>query len=513
MNLLLVWSCLLLASCGGSGVSELIPLYDGETYVYFNSKGEVAVKPEVNVEKASMFRDGLALVGVKTDEGVRYGFLNMKGELEIRPQYLSATTFSEGLAWVVEPNGAPKAIDRKGEEVFSLPEVEEVMMFTEGLALFSKKDSDGEQRMGYVDKKGKVVIEPFYKEVKPFSNGLAVVRTVDKYGYINRKGEMVIPEQFADASIFTGNFAVAGISRDHWGVIDKKGSFVINPKYGEITIDGNEFLVAENNRCGIVDKSGNTIVPMDFKILYPFYGKGYTMATLDGDKYGVVDRKGKYTVNPQFDFGFGFIGGVAVVVSGKQYGIIDAKGKYIVNPRYKSVSEDFILMFLSSNLSVFSTVQSDYLDMDAIVSAIVEKGSGSGYQGVSASSTHSDVKAIYPKLASPGYFGSSHTSNDDVPLSGDVYISSVAFTFNGPVSRQEYNYYERKYRTIDLKPTVKTAVYEILFRNSRAQNKSGAVAEAVGKAIDSHYTDGDASFNVSRSGSGIKIKVTYSEAK
>jgi hypothetical protein len=499
---------LLLSSCGGgSSVSELIPLSDGNKYVYFNSKGEIAVEPEMDVTETSLFRDGLAMVEITTEYGSGYGFLNMKGEVAIEAKYMHATTFNDGLAWVVENGGAPKAINRKGEEVFSLPEAETVLMFTEGLAAFSKKDGDGNPRFGYVDKKGKVVIEPLYAMALPFSNGLAAVSTGDKYGYINRKGEMVIPEQFGYAAFFTdGGLAVAGMSEDKQGVIDKKGTFVLNPKYKSVTIDGNEFLVEENDKMGVVDKNGKTVIPMDFKMLIPFFGGKYSMASMDGKKYGIIDRKGKFTVNPQFDLGLCFIDGVAVVFSGKQVGIVDTEGKYVVNPRYEMMSMDLTTAY--APVSGYPSAESDWVDMDAIVSAIVGNESGGAFRGVSASSTYSAVKAIHPKISS-GYYGSTYTSGDDVPLSGDVYITSVAFTFDGPTAKREYDYFERKYTTVELDPAVKTAAYEIRFRSNRAQNKSDEIGGAVSSAINSRYTDGSAAFDVSSTGSSVKIKVNY----
>ncbi|MDR2138361.1 MAG: WG repeat-containing protein [Tannerella sp.] len=515
IGLLTVLSCLLLASCGGgSSVSELIPLSDGNKFVYFNSKGEEAVQPVqpgMDVTETSLFRDGLATVEITTEYGSGYGFLNTKGEVAIEAKYKHATAFNDGLAWVVETNGAPKAINRKGEEVFSLPEAEMVLMFTEGLAAFLKKDSDGNPRFGYVDKKGKVVIEPFYATAQPFSNGLAAVSIDKKFGYINRKGEMVIPEQFESADFFTdGGLAVAGISDKKQGVIDQKGTFVLNPKYESVTIDGNEFLVEENGKQGIVDKNGKTVIPMDFKKLYPFYGGKYSTASMDGKKYGIVDRKGKFTVNPQFDFAFSFIGDVAVVRSGKQIGLVDTDGKYVVNPRYETISMDLALFSFPVSANLFA--ESDWLDMDAIVSAVVGNESGGAYRGISASSTYSTVKAIHPKLSS-SIFSSTHTSGDDIPLSGDVYITSVAFTFNGPTSKREYDHYERQYMTVELDPAVKTAAYEIRFRSDRAQKKASDIADAISSAINSRYTDGGAAFEVSRSSTGIEIKVVYPPKK
>ncbi|MDR1882623.1 MAG: WG repeat-containing protein [Prevotella sp.] len=363
LNLLLTGlaAVCLLSSCGGesdesgiSGISELIPLYDGDTFVYIDTKGEVAIIPEVEVVETSLFREEYALVGIETDDGRRYGFLDTKGKLAIPAKYIRATTFSEGLAWVVEPDKAPAAIDRSGKEVFSMPDAKTVEFFSDGLAKFGQEDEKGNTLYGFVDKKGKVVIKPDYPIAQWFSNGLSNVSTdKQEVGYINKKGKMVIAEQFAEAIVFTPEgYASVKTSEGH-GVIDKKGSYVINPQYAQyIKIDRGDFIVKEGGKIGIIDKDGKVIVPMDFKDIYPFQGRNYTSATMDGRTYGFIDREGKFIINPQFEYVVAFIGDVAVVAMADKVGIVNEKGEYIFNP-IKVTAETlcFDLLGLSVNVT------------------------------------------------------------------------------------------------------------------------------------------------------------------
>ncbi len=61
-----------------------------------------------------------------------------------------------------------------------------------------------------------------------------------------------------------------------------------------------------------------------------------------GDKWGYIDKEGKYAINPQFDEAHMFIQGMALVkgTDGK-YGFIDEEGKYKINPLYKSAQNTF----------------------------------------------------------------------------------------------------------------------------------------------------------------------------
>jgi hypothetical protein len=492
---------LLLTSCGGSGKSDLIPLYDGKTYQYFNDKGEVAVKPEKDVKETFTFSDGLALAGVETGDGMRYGVLDTKGKLAIPPIYLHATMFGDGLAWVVEPNGAPKAINTRGKEIFTMSDAEYVMAFSEGVAPFAKV-VDGELLFGYVDKKGNVVIEPAWPGAFPFSNGLAAVGTDEEneWGYINHKGEMAIAAQFYLGSMFTDEgYAAVATSKDLRGVIDKKGTFVVNPKYQEVKLDGDRFIVKEDDKFSLINRKGETLIQPEFKDLLIFNGKPYTLASLDGLLYGIIDRKGKFTVNPQFGGGSPFLGKTAIVILSGKYGIIDTNGKYVLNPSYKK--------YIGTQFDHFM-IASDYLDMESIVRAFGTNCRDGAFFGLSASSTYGDAKRLYPKL-SAGYYSSTYSSVDDVPVTNNTYINSVALTFNGPTSKREYNYYDRKYETKDLNPTVRTAEYEIGFRDAKAQKKAGDITKAIEAELAGRFTDGDTKISVKNSGYSIRIKFNY----
>jgi hypothetical protein len=57
-----------------------------------------------------------------------------------------------------------------------------------------------------------------------------------------------------------------------------------------------------------------------------------------GDKWGYIDKEGKYVVNPQFDNAMLFAEGLACVKVDKKYGYISEDGKYVINPTYKDAT-------------------------------------------------------------------------------------------------------------------------------------------------------------------------------
>jgi len=63
---------------------------------------------------------------------------------------------------------------------------------------------------------------------------------------------------------------------------------------------------------------------------------------LVGDKYGFIDKQGKFVIDPKFDFADSFSDGMAVVrigdeESGKQ-SYIDSGGKIISTPQFDQIS-------------------------------------------------------------------------------------------------------------------------------------------------------------------------------
>ena len=81
---------------------------------------------------------------------------------------------------------------------------------------------------GYIDSKGKIVVEPIYEMANPFAeNGLAAVETENASGFIDTEGETLLMGQgfFIDQDFVDSSVAV--ISKDNEGVvevIDKDGN-------------------------------------------------------------------------------------------------------------------------------------------------------------------------------------------------------------------------------------------------------------------------------------------------
>lgn len=165
----------------------------------------------------------------------KWGYMDQKGRIVIEPKFVIAHDFSpEGIAAVADKNGWAY-INMAGNVVIrpfvfdNAPDP-----FNEGLARFSV-----DNKFGFFDKTGKVIIQPQFDFAWSFSEGLAAMCTGckeekdgeysfmkgGKWGYINKKGEIVIPTKFERASYFENGKAPAKLNGE-WLHINKKGEVI-----------------------------------------------------------------------------------------------------------------------------------------------------------------------------------------------------------------------------------------------------------------------------------------------
>ena len=81
---------------------------------------------------------------------------------------------------------------------------------------------------GYIDKTGKIVINPQFDSAWDFSEGLAWVKVGGKWGYIDKTGKIVINPQFDDAHDFHDGLALV-VVEGLYGYIDRTGHYVWRP--------------------------------------------------------------------------------------------------------------------------------------------------------------------------------------------------------------------------------------------------------------------------------------------
>lgn len=175
---------------------------------YIDCTGKVVIP--LQYDEAHPFSEGLAVVR----KGEKYGYIDRTGKVVIPLQYHWCEPFSDGMAAVGMDDYNYKYIDRTGKEVTS-----QEYSFFDGLAAVEKNE-----KWGYIDRDGKVVIPLQYDYVYDFSEGLAVVYKDEKKSFIDTAGRFVatIPSDVFGEIMFSDGVAVTTDDDDHIVIFKKK---------------------------------------------------------------------------------------------------------------------------------------------------------------------------------------------------------------------------------------------------------------------------------------------------
>src|SRR5205823_3344504 len=86
------------------------------------------------------------------------------------------------------------------------------------------------ERYGFVNTRGRVVIDPQWEDAGYFSEGLTPVKRNGKWGFIDKTARVVIEPQWENEPYFREG--LASVKRDgKWGLIDKTGRVVSEPQW------------------------------------------------------------------------------------------------------------------------------------------------------------------------------------------------------------------------------------------------------------------------------------------
>lgn len=210
----------------------------------------------IKYDYADDFSEGLAVVGMREGNSginMKQGFIDKNDNMIIDYRFQRARKFKEDVAAVtpINSNNGWGYIDKKGQFILK-PMYLAAGEFSEGMAPVSVDFG----QFGFIDKLGNFIIPPVYNLASSFSEGRACVLVGQKmqfkpfqiiergkYGYIDRFGNMIIDPKFGYAADFHD-----GIAR----IQDEM----------ELSIGNMEIFNEKENRWGYIDKSGNVMWPL-----------------------------------------------------------------------------------------------------------------------------------------------------------------------------------------------------------------------------------------------------------
>lgn len=197
-----------------------------------------------------------------------YYYIDAEGKVLFRS--VNNFTFSEGLAAVsniAEPEGKAGYIDKRGKMIIE-PGASFVTGFSEGLAAFCDKSG----LWGYISRDGKIKISPVYQSAEPFSEGLARVKLNNKYGFIDKNGKTICEFKYDFAGEFKDGIACVSLKKANcpgsvncYGYIDFRGKQISELAYNEASDFGNGIAWVGNKdenknlKYALINKSGKIL--------------------------------------------------------------------------------------------------------------------------------------------------------------------------------------------------------------------------------------------------------------
>lgn len=228
--------------------------------------------------------------------------------------------------------------------------------YTDTTKLWPAYDSNA-KKFGYIDNKGTFKVPAMYDEASNFfSCGYAVVSIGNTEYFIDTKGNMKYTAQ-KEESLNPFYYNYATIYKDgKWGLMDRSFKYSINPFFsdlGYMSING--LISAKQNsdgKYGYVDAKGKSKISPMYEYASTFVD-GYAVATIDGSKYGIIDKAGNFAI-PATYYGIKTLGNGRWAVrteNSDNYSLIDIKAnmKGVFNNIYASYDNEPIFIVENSD--------------------------------------------------------------------------------------------------------------------------------------------------------------------
>lgn len=284
-------------------------------------------------------------------EGEVTGFVDTKGNVVIDlSEYADAKPFSEGLAAVQGSDGKWGFIDTKGKLVvpftfehsdYNSPDAtREPLMFHKGYARV--------RNVGLIDRKGNVVfntpltIDDWNSDVVNayYGNGTHLL--------FDTQGNQLSTQEYEELIICANGMILCRTS-DGYGYLDKTGATVIAPQYRDAFCfeDGLAAVVDKEGKAMLIDEKGNVKKELDFRPSFHGVDQGWHsfhdgLAVVSDPNSGMAYIYINAQYEPQFGKKFeeagDFCDGYAAVqdYDSEKWGFIDSKGNYVVEPQFSA---------------------------------------------------------------------------------------------------------------------------------------------------------------------------------
>jgi hypothetical protein len=286
----------------------------------------------------------------------KWGFMNHQGKVLIEPKFDFVDAFSQGRA-AAGINDLYGFIDPLGTWVIQ-PQFTDVVPFRFNLSVVFNDMYE----VGLINLFGEWILQPSFKDIIIINDEKVWVEHDDHFVLYDIKKNQFGTKQYNEISDFIDGLALVSDAQGYT-LIDIKG----NARFAfaeEVFRYGDLFLVTYNDSLALVDDENNIILPYDEYDIARFNPHGPTPFVIK-DKLGYLNAEGKIIVParldiyPNWELFAGFFNNHAKAYNArtKKYGLIDEKGSWILQPRYNDIS------FFSDIIAVQITDKWEFINL------------------------------------------------------------------------------------------------------------------------------------------------------
>jgi hypothetical protein len=211
-----------------------------------------------------------------------------------------------------------------------------------------------ENKWGYCDSTGRILIHYQFDEAGHFSENMAPVKINGRSGYINKAGQKVIAPAFSEAYSFQQGLAI--VETDSLsGLINTAGDWIIKPC--PATIEGpfgHLYRLSDDSGINFYNALNGKMMNEKYESSGDF-SEGLC-AVISNGLTGFIDTAGRLVIATQFQEAMNFDNNYAIVRQNNLSGLINRAGEYILPCRFDgigSVSEDYVKVYQNGKCAFF----------------------------------------------------------------------------------------------------------------------------------------------------------------
>jgi hypothetical protein len=224
-----------------------------------------------------------------------FGLLSADLKPIIKPEYTSLKVYpNEKIIMAGKINYYSIFFLNGNLKVFMNYPFTQMTSYINGMAMVTQNE-----RVGFIDADGQLLVSTQYDEARPFSDGVAAIRLNEKWGFVNKTENMIASPNYTEILDFEGS-VTAGKRDGQWKIILKNGKEAHGLTYDQVS--RNEFgnlVVKSKNKYGIVDTKGNEIINPVYRDCVELAKGIFKIRAYN--KYGLVDSKNQFLTTIQYD--------------------------------------------------------------------------------------------------------------------------------------------------------------------------------------------------------------------